>query len=311
MQAAEFVVTPEASGSRLDAYLSPRLPLLSRTKIRVLLASRAVHRNGRAATGGERLREGDRVRVQWDPAKLPPVPPEPFPLAVLWEDAHLAAIDKPAGMLMHPTMGVKRGTLAGALLAAWNPWLHEGLLVNPEARQVQWPHFAHRLDRETSGVVLVARDEDTARGLAESFARRQVGKEYLAILEGEMPDGEVTVTEPIARVSESAPHWRIDAAGALAASVIRVLARDGGRSLALLQPVTGRTNQLRIHAAYHGFPILGDVAYGAPAAERLFLHAWRLAFPHPEHRGLVQTEAPVPASFANAWPGPWPQLPAA
>jgi 23S rRNA pseudouridine1911/1915/1917 synthase len=305
MVATEFLVAADDGGKRLDDYLSPRLPLLSRTKMRVLIASGAVMRNGLPVNAGNRLRERDHVAVRWDPTKLSPLPPEPAELDVLWEDAKLAAIHKPAGMLMHPTKGVKRGTLAGALLALWNPWLREDQLLEPEGCSVVWPHFVHRLDRETSGVVLVARNDATARAMSSRFLQGEVCKEYLAILDGEAPLGEVVVNKPIARVSEEAPHYCVHDDGVAAHSIVRVLSHSQGLSLALLRPITGRTNQLRIHTAHLGFPILGDTSYGASPALRLFLHAWSLRFPHPEDDREVRISAPVPESFLEfGFPAP-------
>lgn len=302
MVAVEFVVATDFCGQRLDEFLLPRLPLLSRTKLKVLLASGSVSRNGSPGNPGTRLRAGDRIHVQWNPAKLPPLPPEPAPIEILWQDAGLVAVNKPAGMLMHPTMGVKRGTLAGVLLARWNPWLREGHLVQPEGCPVIWPHFVHRLDRETSGVVLAAQDSSTAKALSIHLARGGFRKEYLAILEGEAPYGELLVDKAIARVSDVAPHWRVSSEGATAASRIRILHHTQGLSLAVMRPITGRTNQLRIHAAHLGFPILGDVAYGASAAPRLFLHARRLGFPHPSDASMVTVSAPIPEPFKTFWP---------
>ncbi|MCW5962843.1 MAG: RluA family pseudouridine synthase [Bryobacterales bacterium] len=291
---------------RLDAYLAPRLPLLSGTKLRVLLMQSGVLRNGLRVTGGDRLRPGDVVDICWDPSRLPPLFPEPYSLSILWEDALLVAVDKPAGMLVHPTMGVKRGTLANALLALWNPWLREELLVDESATPVIWPHFLHRLDRETSGVVLVARNRESASRLGKQWAARGVRKQYLAIMEGRLPAGWSMVDAPIGRVADTAPHWQATPGGMSAQSYLYPLACEAGLTLALLEPVTGRTNQLRIHTASLGRPIVGDVAYGATAAGRLCLHAWRLMFNHPQCDSMVTVEAPPPSAFQQQWPAAFP-----
>ncbi len=288
---------------RLDAYLAPRLPLLSGTKLRVLFAQGGVLRNGLRATGGEVPKPLDTIAIHWDPARLPPVLPEPYPLELPWEDVQICAVNKPAGMLMHPTVGVKRGTLTNAMLALWNPWLHEGLLVNEDATPVVWPRFVHRLDRDTSGVVLVARDAGTASRLGKQWAARGVAKQYLAIMEGTLKPGMLEVDEPIARVAETKPHWQVSPDGAPALSRLRALAWQTGRTLAMLEPVTGRTNQLRIHAARLGHPIVGDVAYGARPASRLFLHALTLRFPHPENGAWMRVEAEPPLAFLHEWDG--------
>lgn len=299
---ARFSVSGNHAGMRIEAWLALRIPLLSATKLRVLLANGSVLRNGHQAVAGHRLRAGDAVHVCWEPALLPPLPPEPRPLSVVWEHGSLVAIDKPAGMLMHPTRGVKRGTLAGALLGNWNPWLREDTFLNDAATPVVWPHFVHRLDRETSGLVLVARDPDTASQMGKLWAQREVRKFYAAILEGEMPTGGRVVDAPIGRVSEVAPHWQVTPTGASAQSRFVVVASHAGRSLAILSPLTGRTNQLRVHAASNGHPIAGDTPYGAASAARLFLHAWRLILPYPSEAKPLLLEAPLPEAFRDAWP---------
>ena len=305
---AQFLVDERDAGLRADNYLSPRLPLLSRTKLRLLFSAGNVLRNGLVTTGGIRLRADDRMSVQWNPATLPPVFPEQAALVVLCDDGQVTAIEKPSGMLMHATMGVKRGTLTNALLGLWNPWLRAEMLVNEQARPVVWPRFLHRLDRETSGVVLAVRDATTAATLGTLLARGKLRKQYLAILDGEFPVDSQVISQPIARVAEVAPHWRVDPGGAHATSVVTVVARSSGCTLALLEPLTGRTNQLRIHLSWSGYPILGDTAYGARESERLFLHAWRIAFPHPEPDRQTQVESSPPASFLEAWPGSWPAI---
>jgi 23S rRNA pseudouridine1911/1915/1917 synthase len=308
---ANFTVDSLQASQRIDAFLAPRLPLLSRTKLRILLASGKVLRNGVEATAGMRLRVGDRVAVEWDPHALPPVLPEELPVPVVFEDAWLAAVNKPAGMLMHATSGVKRGTLCNAILGLWNPWLHPSLYTNKAATPVKWPFFVQRLDRETSGLVLIARSASVAAKVGKCFLDRRAGKSYVAILDGEVPSAVCTVDEPIGRVSEEQPQWRCHQEGATARSTVTVLAKGGGRTLALLQPHTGRTNQLRIHTAWIGHPILGDRVYGGNAAERVFLHAWRLEVPHPIGGEPLLLEAPLPAVFMQSWPGAWPTLPSA
>jgi len=304
---AEFVISSGEAGCRVEDYLSPRLPLLSRTKLRVLLSRQGVTCSGRALTTGMRLKEGDRLQLRWNKREVLPLPPEPAELAVLWEDGAMVAVDKPAGMLVHPTLGVKRGTLTGTLLAKWNPWLHEGMLVNHAATPVIWPSFLHRLDKDTSGVVLVAKERDTARAISADFVARTVRKSYLAIVEGKVANDAVRVDAPIARIAEEAPHFGVREDGASAISLLRVLGRVQGRSLVLLNPLTGRTNQLRVHAAHLGHPILGDVSYGAAANERMFLHAWRIAFTHPATGETVVVTAPPPEAFRRQWPEPWPE----
>ncbi len=299
----EFEVPAAAAAQRVEHWLAPRLPLLSATKLRVLFTQHDIRCNGRVIPSGYRLRTGDRIQLLWDPARLPPLLPEPLPLELLYQDQELLAVDKPAGMLMHPTMGVKRGTLANAILALWNPWLTSQHLVNPTAEPVFWPYFLHRLDRETSGVVLIARKRSTASLMGRQWTAHAVHKCYVAILEGTMDGPELIVDAAIGRVADQAPHWQVTPQGAPAQSRIQPILQQDGQTLCILQPITGRTNQLRIHAASIGHPIAGDIAYGAAESTRLFLHAWTLCFEHPYSGHETTVEAPLPSAMEAIWPG--------
>lgn len=304
-----FEVGPEEEGSRVDAYLAKRFPLLSQTKLRGLIAAGAACRAGNALSIGQRLKARDAISFCWDPARTPCCYPESMPLEVLWEDPLLLVLNKPAGMLVHPTRGVKRGTLTNGLLAYLNPRLGHAEVTPEGGEPTLWPRFVHRLDRETSGAVLVAKDGASAAALGKALASGQFSKSYLAIASGILDRDRHEVREPIRRHDGEPPHWRASAEGQAAFSIIEPLATRGvALSLCRMQPVTGRTNQLRIHSAHLGAPILGDILYGGATAGRLMLHAWSLAFPHPASGEIVSVTAPIPQAFREAWPGAWPDI---
>ena len=269
-------------GPRLDDFLAERVPLVSRMHLQSSVRSGAVLVDGRQAPPGFRLHAGAQVEVRLDPRARSSMTPEEIPLEAVFEDESLAVVVKPAGMLVHPTRGVKTGTLANALSGRWN---REG---GPAVR----PVFVHRLDKQTSGLMAVAKTRQAGARLAKSFAAGQVEKRYLAWLDGLVAGEERSMDAPIARVCEQKPQWRVDPAGKPARSELSVVRRAGDRTLVRLTPVTGRTNQLRIHCASIGHPIAGDTVYGARPAARLFLHASVLAFPHPIHNRRLEFVAP-------------------
>lgn len=213
------------------------------------------------------------------------------PPRVLWADEHLLAVDKPAGMPSVPARSRRDPPAAGAVLAPdWGPL-----------------EAAHRLDRDTSGVLILARSALARRRLGEAFERRAVRKEYVAVIHGVPPTPEGGVHLPLAPDPGHAPRQRVDPIiGRPATTRWRTLARsaDGHRTLVALEPVTGRSHQLRAHLAWLGVPIHGDVLYGAPAGAsgRMLLHAARIGFPHPLTEALIEVLAPAcfPSS-ADEW----------
>jgi 23S rRNA pseudouridine1911/1915/1917 synthase len=298
-----FEITPEESGERADACLAKRLPLLSKTKLRGLVAAGAATVNGKAISIGVRLKAGDVLRFCWEPERVPPGYPEAIPLTVLAEEEEFLAVDKPAGMLVHPTRGVKRGTLTNALLARLNPELDSQMVVARGGAPTLWPRFVHRLDRQTSGIVLAAKSGPAASALGKALAAGKFGKQYLAIVGAELRVGMREIREPIGRYDASPPHWRVLGDGQSAHTVLECLAAHNGLSLCLLTPVTGRTNQLRVHCAAIGAPILGDTLYGGAMASRLMLHAWKLSFPHPTSGETVSLVTEIPVLLRSAWTG--------
>jgi 23S rRNA pseudouridine1911/1915/1917 synthase len=304
-----FNVDGECAGQRLDEFLAPRLPRLSRTRIAGLLAAGACAVNGAAAPAGWKLRAGDAVELTTGDDDEGPnaMTPEPLPLDVVYEDEHLVVVDKPAGMLAHPTRGVKAGTLANALVYHLNPPPAETLSTvhddGSRPRAFVRPGIVHRLDRATSGLMVVAKTQEALSQLSRHFHRRLVEKRYLAVLHGLVRGDEMTISAPIGRVAEQSPAWGVTEAGKPSETRLSVAERRGPFTLVELEPVTGRTNQLRIHCAHAGHPIAGDEWYASDRLPRLCLHAARLAFHHPANNAPLEFVSPLPAEILGIFAG--------
>ena len=288
------------TGKRLDVFLQERLAEYSRSRIQQWVKDGKALVNGAAGRASTRLRGGERIEVT--PAEPRPLraTPEEIPLRILYEDGDVIAVDKPAGMVVHAGAGVSSGTLVNALLH------HFGALsqVGGELR----PGIVHRLDRYTSGVLLVARHDAAHRGLAAQFAAREVRKTYLALVHGTMKEDRGRIEKPISR--DPAARVRMTArraGGRWALTEYRVLTRYRGFTLLEVEIKTGRTHQIRAHLASLGRPVAGDRLYGAPARapgepklERFFLHAWRIRFLQPSSGVPIALESPLPPEL-RAW----------
>jgi 23S rRNA pseudouridine1911/1915/1917 synthase len=296
-----YTVPRAEDRTRLDDFLSARVGWLSRTAIRALIRAERCHVNGRFLTAGLHVREGDEVVFDAEESFQTAMQPEDLPLEILHEDDALIVVVKPAGMLTHPTPRVRSGTLANALSHHWNA---DTLSAEnrDEAPAIVRPNFIHRLDKDVSGILVIGKTRAATRKLAKAFEARQVSKRYLAILKGEIEQAEAEITAPIGRTGEKPPYWRVSQSGQPAHTRIWRLRSGHGKSEVELEPVTGRTNQLRIHCAHIGHPIWGDDNYGAPKSGRLFLHAHRLVFPHPDG-ARMEFRSPKPRSFDQIWEG--------
>jgi 23S rRNA pseudouridine1911/1915/1917 synthase len=283
-----FCVPDEDARRRLDEFLFDRVPALSRGQIRAGIRDGAVQVNGAVAHSGWKLQAGDAVVSSLDRTRPSSMRAEPMELRILRETAGWAAVDKPAGMLVHPTLKVKSGTLLNGLAARWAV---DGLRLG----------LANRLDQPTSGIVIVAKTPQAGRALGKAMAGGAFEKRYRAIVDGVVEANELTIDAPIARIGYAAPHWGIRPEGKASRSRLWVVERGPAHTLVDLEPVTGRTNQLRVHCAHSGHPILGDEVYGGGPAARLFLHAMRLGFPDPDSGEFITIESPPPPVFDSAW----------
>lgn len=287
----EIVVGADIRRRRLEEYLFERFPQLSRTYIRDVIRNGKCEVNGRNENRGYRVSSGDFIEISIDLSRETAMQPAPIPLDVLYEDSDLLAINKPAGMLVHPTNRDRSGTLLNALTYHLNFANGSG-----EKRTAIRPGLVHRLDKDTSGVILIAKSLTAHRSLARQFARKTVDKRYVAIVEGVLKADSGKIEAPIGRFDER-KSWGVKNDGKPSQTAFYVLRRGSLRTLVELSCITGRTNQLRIHLAHIGHPIVGDPGRGGGRSERLLLHSTRLAFRHPATGEQLTIEAPVPRGF--------------
>lgn len=292
-----FTAAAGDAGKRLDVAVHERLPECSRSRIQEWIKAGRVRVNGAPQRASYTVREGDAVAAE--PAPPPPLraEAEEIPLAVLYEDADVVAIDKPAGMVVHAGAGVHSGTLVNALLYRFGSLSSLGGGLRPG--------IVHRLDRYTSGVLLVAKSDAAHRALAEQFSGRRVEKVYLALVHGAVKGERGRIEKPIAR--DPARRVRMTARlaeGRAAWSEYRVLRRLAGFTLVEVRIGTGRTHQIRVHLASIGHPVAGDTLYGAPgtvpgrpAPGRFFLHAHRIGFRQPSSGAEVTVVSPLAADL--------------
>jgi len=301
VSAQRFVVSPTQAGQRLDRFLV-NLTSATRSHIKLLIDHERVRVAGKFKKAGYLLRPQEEIEVFPFPAVPSTAMPQEIPLDVLYEDEFLAAVNKPAGMVVHPAPGQWDGTVVNALLFRWG---------QTETAHSLRPGIVHRLDKDTSGVLLVAKDERTLEQLTHQFKERKVHKTYVAVVVGRFsaPAGEITW--PIGRHPVDRKKMSIHARkGRPAVSRYQVVAEHGGITLVRLFPETGRTHQLRVHLAALGHPVVGDQVYGSSSAwgaltptlrtfPRQALHAESLQFCHPATGAVLTVTAPYPADFAR------------
>jgi 23S rRNA pseudouridine1911/1915/1917 synthase len=291
-----LVVAKEAAGLRLDQFLARELPQFSRSRIQQLIRGEFVNLNGEKARTRELVRAGDDVDlIEPPPAKIDNQP-EDIPLNVLFEDEDLIVINKPAGLVVHPGAGHREHTLVNALLH------HCENLSGIGGKER--PGIVHRLDKETSGCLVVAKNDEAHRGLSEQFAARAVNKIYLALAAGNLRKISGIIEAKISRHPIHRQRMSIaPTRGRSAKTEYRVLRSGDGISLIECKLHSGRTHQIRIHLHHLGHPVLGDKIYGAKAAKnfpRQMLHAWKLGFHHPRTTQWKEFEAPLPDDFEQA-----------
>ena len=286
------------AGRRLDLFLAERIPLLSRTRIQELICEGNVHVDGKTARASHRVAAGEAIEIAVVPRPALVAEPEDLPIDLLLVDDDFVIVNKPAGMVVHAGAGHARGTLVNALLHRLGKLSGAGGALRPG--------IVHRLDRETSGAMVVARNDAAHEHLAEQFRSRNVRKIYLTLVHGKMPRDSGSVTLPISR--DPTRRTRMTArekTGRQARTDWRVIARLDHCTLVEAVLHTGRTHQIRAHFAAIGHPVVGDTLYGAPhelragtrnlpLLERNFLHASRLGFAHPSSGAWVEVQAPLP-----------------
>jgi 23S rRNA pseudouridine1911/1915/1917 synthase len=304
-----LIVNEEQAGQRLDALLASCYTSISRVRWRSLINAAHVRVNERGSKAAYHVRAGDVVTIRFPAAEATGPEPEDVPLDVIYEDARLAVINKPIGMVVHPSKGHWRGTLTAALAHRFGAMSSVGGATRPG--------IVHRLDRDTSGVMVVARDDQAHLHLARQFEQRTVEKEYFAICRGQLDRDRDQIDQPIGPHPYQREKMAIRAhhpASRPASTFVEVVERFRGFFTLRVLPKTGRTHQIRVHLAHRGTPILCDPLYsgqkrltrgelidGRPddcvVLERLALHAQRLAFRHPDDERLLTFEAPLPSEL--------------
>ena len=314
---ATYPVSPEAAGHRLDAWLAAQLDGVSRSRVQQLLAQGSVVVDGKPAKASLKLRGGEVVEVHGEPTPPPlRAVAEAIPLDIVYEDDDLSVVNKPAGMIVHAGSGAtddarNRGTLVNALL-------HHFRQLSSAGGELR-PGIVHRLDKETSGLIIIARNDAAHLKLADMFSRRQMRKTYIALVHGNLKQDAGTIDAAISRdvLRRTRMTTRRATGGRTAIShyevVRRIDSRFGKFTFVRVRIETGRTHQIRVHMASIGHPVVGDTLYGAPAViavptkqkravageeslalDRNFLHAAELAFAHPRTSKLLELSAPLP-----------------
>ncbi|MEA3408022.1 MAG: RluA family pseudouridine synthase [Chloroflexota bacterium] len=286
----------EASDERLDKYVAIRVPALSRSKIQRLIESGYILVNGEVKKASYSPAVGDLIRVRVPP-KRPDVPKaQDIPLDVVFEDDDLLVVNKPAGLVVHPGSGHPSGTLVNALLA-YRPDIARAD-VNP-----QRPGIVHRLDADTSGLLVVAANREVQAALQAQFKAREVEKRYVALLHGHLTPAHAAIEAPIGRDPHDRKRMGVMREGRYARTEYTVKEHLGDFTLVEARPITGRTHQLRVHFASIGYPIVGDDKYGRRHEQirvpRQLLHAQRLTFTHPRTEERLTFEVKLPPDFRS------------
>ncbi len=287
---------------RVDSYLAQIIPAMNRSQLSNY--TRSIRINGIPVRLSRIVKRGERIQAEVEETSPEPAA-EPLPMNILHEDQQLIVINKEVGVVVHPGHGHRHGTIAQGLLHRYSS------LRSWPAESNFRPGIVHRLDKETSGVMIAAKDVESAQALQRQFQLRQVHKEYVAIVKGQLHQREGDISAPIARDPLNRRRFAVSPNGRRAYTHFRVIRRFGFATLVLLQPYTGRTHQLRVHMQYCGTPILGERLYNSNFAagnykglkqlkpSRLFLHAYRLHINHPYNGASLLFRAPIPTAFWN------------
>ncbi|PYI94739.1 MAG: RluA family pseudouridine synthase [Verrucomicrobia bacterium] len=292
----KLIVPAEQARQRLDRFLAQALPTFSRARLQTLIRDGFVLLNGKPSRPRDLVRTGDTVELREPELEKVEAQPEQMQLDVIFEDDDLLVLNKPAGIVMHPGAGHRAHTLVNALLA------HCANLSGIGGKER--PGIVHRLDKETSGALVIAKNDATHRDLSSQFAARTMTKIYLALVAGTLRKSSGVIDKAIARHPVHRQRMSIARRqGRSAKTEYRVLRSGGDISLVECTLHSGRTHQIRVHLHHLGHPVLGDKLYGGKRAgdyPRQMLHAWKLTFRHPRTGDMMSFEAPVPRDFAEA-----------
>jgi 23S rRNA pseudouridine1911/1915/1917 synthase len=302
----QFIVEDSLPNVRLDAFLREKFPAASRSALQRLIEEGHIRVDGHNVKATHHPHAGERIEIRWPDAKPAEAQPENIPLDILFEDESLLVVNKPAGLVVHPAAGNEEHTLVNALLFHCRDSLSG---IGGVAR----PGIVHRLDKETSGCLVVAKNDETHIALSEQFAERRVKKIYQAVLCGELPRESGEIRAAIARHPSHRKRMAAngDDDGRAAHTSYQLIERLNAATLVDAQIHTGRTHQIRVHFQFINHPLVGDETYGARsnlrlkeltnyAAPRVMLHARDLSFEHPRTKKMAAFTAPVPPDFKDA-----------
>ena len=299
-----FDVGPDHAGLRLDAYLASQIEGWSRARLQRLIESEDILVNGKPAKASYKLREQDQIEVELIAPSTDSFSPENIPLDIVYEDETLVVVNKPAGRVVHPASGTPSGTLANALA------YHFQALPDRGVR----PGIVHRLDRDTSGLLVVAKTEAALENLSDQFRDRTVFKSYVALVHGRVLSDSGRIDQPLARDPSNRTRMAVVRGGRNALTLYRVRRSFERFTLLDVELKTGRTHQIRVHLAWMKHPVVGDETYGGGRdntirdarlrarfrnIKRHFLHAEKLGFSHPVTKEKVHFESPLPQELAN------------
>lgn len=302
-----FQPSSTESNKRLDAFLAEKIENRSRSRVQKMIDDGDVLVNGKISKSSYKVSDKDEIEVELTDLPTESFEPEDIPLEIVFEDEYLAVINKPAGMVVHPGAGVPNGTLANAI--AWHFKLHI-----PNSNLENRIGIVHRLDKDTSGLIVVAKDQETHEALSEQFHDRSVYKRYLTLVHGEIEENSGTVDAPIAREKHNRTKMGVRAHGRNALSLWKVKERFEKFTLVEVEIKTGRTHQIRVHLAYINHPVVGDETYNSGRDKsvanpqirkaiqnlnRFFLHAEKLSFVHPKTNERLSFRLPLPKELTD------------
>lgn len=301
-----FQVALEDAGARLDSYLATRIEGWSRARLQRLIDSEDVLVNGKTAKPSYKLRHNDDLEVELTAPAADSFTPEPIPIEIVYEDETLVVVNKPAGLVVHPAAGIHSGTLANALAYHFQQLPGSGAGVRPG--------IVHRLDRDTSGLLVVAKTEAALEHIADQFRDRTVFKSYVALVHGRVSADSGQIDQPLARDRSNRTRMAVVRGGRSSLSLYRVRQRFDRFTLLDVELKTGRTHQIRVHLAWLKHPVVGDEIYGAGRDNQIldvklraavrnlgrhFLHAEKLAFTHPQTGKRVEFSSPLPPELSE------------
>lgn len=301
-----FHVAGEDAGLRLDSFLATRIEGWSRARLQRLIEAEDVLVNGKPAKPSYKLRENDELEVELAAPPGSSFTPEPIPIEIVYEDETLVVVNKPAGLVVHPAAGIHSGTLANALAYHFQQLPDSGAGVRPG--------IVHRLDRDTSGLLVVAKTEAALEHISDQFRDRSVYKSYVALVHGRVSTDSGKIDQPLARDRANRTRMAVVRGGRSALSLYRVRQRFERFTLLDVELKTGRTHQIRVHLAWLKHPVVGDETYGSGRDNtilnaqlrahvrnlgRQFLHAEKLAFTHPQTNARVEFYSPLPPELSQ------------